>query len=62
MVQGDTCDCIFKIMQFRDCPGSPVVETLPSNAEGAGLIPGQGAKIPHVSWPQKSKNNTKATF
>jgi len=48
MVQGDTCDFIFKIMQFRDCPGSPVVETLSSNAEGAGLIPGQGAKIPRL--------------
>ena len=26
-----------------------VVKTLPSNAGVAGLIPGQGAKIPHVS-------------
>ena len=27
-----------------DFPGSPVVETLPSNAGGASLIPGWGAK------------------
>ena len=31
-----------------------MVKTLPSNnAGGAGLIPGQGTKIPHASW---SKN------
>ena len=27
-------------------------KTLPSNAGGAGLIPGQGAKIPHALWPK----------
>ena len=32
-----------------DFPGSPVVETLPSNVGGAGSIPGWGAKmIPHA--------------
>ena len=36
-----------------DFPHGLVGKTLPSNAEGAGLIPGQGAKIPHVSWPKK---------
>ena len=35
-----------------DFPGGPVVKTLPSNAGGAGSIPGQGAKIPHASWPK----------
>ena len=39
-------------MHLRDFPGSPVVRTLPSNAGGAGSIPGQGAKIPHASWPK----------
>ena len=34
-----------------DFPVGPVVKALPSNAEGMGLIPGQGAKIPHVSQP-----------
>ena len=33
-------------------PGGPVVKTSPSNAEGMGSIPGQGAKIPHASQPQ----------
>ena len=30
-----------------DFPGDPVVKTSPSNS-----IPGQGAKIPHTSWPK----------
>ena len=33
-------------------PGGPVVKTSSSNAEGAGLIPGWGAKIPHASGPK----------
>ena len=37
----------------EDFPGGPVVKTLPSNAQGAGLIPGQGHKIPCAS---QSKN------
>ena len=32
----------------RDFPGGPVGKTLPSKAGGAGLIPGQAAKIPHA--------------
>ena len=32
-----------------DFPGGPVVKTSPSNAGGAALIPGLGAKIPHAS-------------
>ena len=35
---------------YRDFPGGPVVKTSPSNAGGAGSIPGQGTKIPHASW------------
>ena len=44
----------FKTIKYRlgDFPGSPVVKTLPSNAEGAGLIPGRGAKVPHASRPR----------
>ena len=34
-------------------PGSAVVGNLPSNAGGAGSIPGGGAKIPRASWPKK---------
>ena len=29
-----------------------MVETSPSNAAGEGLIPGQGAKIPHALCPK----------
>ena len=31
-----------------DFPGGPVVKNLPCNAGDAGLIPGQGTKIPHA--------------
>ena len=36
------------------------VKTSPSNTGGEGLIPGQGAKIPHASWPknQNIKNRS----
>ena len=36
-------------------PRGLVVKTLPSNAEGAGSIPGQGAKILHASQPKIQK-------
>ena len=45
----------FKSYDSWDFSGSPVVKTLPSNAGGASSIPGQGAKIPHASWPKKAK-------
>ena len=35
-----------------DFPGGPKVKTSPSNAEGAGSMPGQGAKIPHDLQPK----------
>ena len=31
-----------------------MVKTSPSSARGTGLIPGQGAKIPHALWPKNS--------
>ena len=40
------------ISVFRDFPRSPVVKTSPSNAGGAGSIPGQGTKIPQAAWPK----------
>ena len=43
---------VFKRHTMGDFPGSPVVKTSPSNAGGMGLIPGQGAKIPHASCPK----------
>ena len=36
-------------VQHRDFPGSPVVKNPPYNAGDGGLIPGQGAKIPHAA-------------
>ena len=33
-----------------------MVKTSPSNAGGAGSIPGRGAMIPHASWPKKGQN------
>ena len=42
---------------FWDFPGGPVVKTLPSKVGGAGLIPSQGAEIPHASWPKNKKQN-----
>ena len=36
-----------------DFPGSPMVGTSPSNAEGTGLIPGWGVRIPRASKPEK---------
>ena len=36
----------------EDFPSAPVVKTSPSNAGGAGSIPGQRAKIPQDSWPE----------
>ena len=37
---------------------SLAVQTLPSNAGGAGSIPGWRAKIPHASWPKSQKHKT----
>ena len=37
---------------FWDLPGGPAVKTSLSNAGSVGSIPGQGAKIPHASWPK----------
>ena len=37
------------------------VKTLPSNAGGAGSIPGQGAMIPHASQP-RNQNITQKQY
>ena len=46
----------------RDFPGGPLVKTSPFNAGGSGLIPGQGAMIPHASGPKKTKHKTEAVL
>ena len=40
-------------------PWPPVMKTSPSNEGGAGSTPGQGAKVPHASWP-KNQNTKEA--
>ena len=40
--------------QSEGFPRSPLVKNLLSNAEGVGLIPGQGAKIPHALWTKQT--------
>ena len=37
---------------LQGLPGGPVVKTSPSNAGGAGSIPGPGAKIPRAIGPK----------
>jgi len=39
---------LWSILVFKNA--GPVVKALPSNARGAGSIPGQGTKIPHAAW------------
>ena len=47
-------------IKYQDFPGSPVVKTWPSNAEGVCSLPGWGAKTPHASKPKKPRVKTKA--
>ena len=53
--------CHAKIYKVRDLPGGPVVnKTSPSNARGAGSVPGQGARIPHASGPKNQNIKQKS--
>ena len=45
--------------QSEGFPHSPLVKNLLSNAEAVGLIPGQGAKIPHALWTKNIKEKKK---
>ena len=38
-----------------------MVKTSPSNTGGVGSIPGQGAKIPHASWPKNQNRSNIVT-
>ena len=38
---------------MKECRDSPRVKTMPSKAEGVGLIPGCGARTPCASQPKK---------
>ena len=37
---------------MKECRDSPRVKTMPSKAEGVGLIPGWGARTPRASQPK----------
>ena len=39
-----------------------MVKTAPSNAGAVGVIPGQGTKIPHASWPKKQNINNSSNI
>ena len=45
-------------MPGRAFLGDPVAKTSPSSAGVTGSIPGQGAKIPHVSHPKTQTETT----
>ena len=40
---------------YWDFPGGPVIKTSSFNAWAAYWIPGHATKIPHASWPKKTK-------
>ena len=49
-------------LTVRHVPGGPAADARSSHARGAGLIPRQGAQIPHALWPKhqnKNKNKNK---
>ena len=46
---------MFAKLLYRDSRGGPKVRTLPSNAGGAGSIPGQGAKMPQGQRHHKTR-------
>ena len=48
-----------KKTEAKGFPGGPVVKTMPSNAEGAGSIPGLGSGIPHASQPKNQNMKQK---
>ena len=39
-----------------------MVKTSPSNAEGAGSVPGQRAKILYASWPKTQNINNRSNI
>ena len=49
-------------MLRRAFPGGPEAKALPSNPGGAGLISGQGARIPHASQPKKTKYKNRSNI
>ena len=50
---------VYLKVDLRDFPGGSVVKCSSAGAEG--LIPGQGARIPHALWP-KSQNRKQKQY
>ena len=46
---GQAIYSLFRIL-LGDFPSDPVIKIPPFNAEGVGLIPGRGTRIPHTAW------------
>ena len=42
-------------------PGRPAAKSHPSNAGAEGLVPNQGARIPHALQVKKEKEKTKTS-
>ena len=51
----------FQNKSGRDFTNGPVVKNLPSNARDMGLIPGRGAKNPHVARQLSRSATTRET-
>ena len=51
--------CIIEGEGGTHFPGGPVVKTSPSNAGSVGSVPGQEAKIPHISMGKNQNINQK---
>ena len=49
-------------MGVRDFSAGPVIKISSSNTGDAGSIPGQGAKIPHASWPENQSTIQKQYY
>ena len=52
----------YRNMQNRNFSAGPVVKASPSKAGGVGLVPGQGANIPHALRPKNKKHKTEAIW
>ena len=50
----------FQQSKAWDFPSGPLVKTSPSNARGAGSMPGWGPKTPHASGSKKPKYKIEA--
>ena len=52
----------FKIYKIATSLVGPAVDTSFSSAGDVGLIPGQGVKISHASWPKHQKHKKQKKY